>query len=57
MVTNTFERKIEINSKESINKLIDVMKSEAPKKPLSKHPFSTRERERSEALLKRYLSR
>lgn len=56
MATNTFERKIEIKSKESINKLMDVMKSEAPKKPLSKHPFSTRERERSAVLLKRYLS-
>ena len=57
MATNTFERKIEIKSKESIDKLIHVMKSEAPKKPLSEHPFSTKERERSEALLKRYLSR
>ncbi len=57
MATNTFERKIEIKSKESIDKLIHVMKSEAPQKPLSEHPFSTRERERSEALLKRYLSR
>lgn len=44
MATNTFERKIEIKSKESINKLMDVMKSEAPKKSLSKHPFSTRDR-------------
>lgn len=57
MATNTFERKIELNTPESIKKLADIMKSEAPVKPLSAHPFSTTERDRSEKLLKQYLSR
>lgn len=39
MATNTFERKIERNTPESIKKLTDIMKSEAPVKPLSIHPF------------------
>lgn len=57
MATNTFERKIEFNTPESIKNLVDIMKSEAPVKPLSTHPFSMTERERSERLLKQYLSR
>lgn len=57
IVTNTFERKIELNTSESIKKLADIMKSEAPVKPLSTRPFSTTERDRSEKLLKQYLSR
>lgn len=52
MATNTFERKIELNTPESIKKLADIMKSEAPVKPLSAHPFSTTERDGSEKLLK-----
>ena len=56
MATNTFERKIELNTPESVKKLVDIMKSE-PVKPLSTHPFSTSERDRSEKLLKQYLSR
>lgn len=56
MATNTFERKIEFDTPESIKKLADIMKSEAPVKPLSTHPFSTTERDRSEKLLKQYLS-
>ena len=55
MATNTFERKIELNTPESIKKLVDIMKSDA--KPLSAHPFSTAERDRSEKILKQYLSR
>ena len=57
MATSTFERKIELNTPESIKKLSDIMKSEVPVKPLSTHPFSTKERDRSETLLKQYLSR
>lgn len=57
MATNTFERKIELNTPESIRKIVDIMKSEAPVKPLSAHPFSATERDRSEKLLKQYLSR
>ena len=57
MATNTFERKIELKTPESIKKLVEIMKSETPVKPLSTHPFSEAERDRSEKLLKQYLSR
>lgn len=57
MATCTFERKIEINDPESIKKLIAVMTAETPKKPLSAHPYTAVERERSDRLLKQCLSR
>lgn len=57
MATNTFERKIEISDIESVKKLISVITDDAPDKPLSNHPFSTVERDRSEVLLKQFLSR
>ena len=57
MATSTFDRKIELNTTESVKKLMEVMQEEAPVKPLSQHPFSSVERERSERLLKQFLSR
>ena len=57
MATSTFDRKIELNTTESVKKLIEVMQEDAPVKPLSQHPFSSVERERSERLLKQFLSR
>ena len=57
MATSTFERKIEITEPESIKKLIAIMTKETPSKPLSKHPYSEADRERSERLLKQCLSR
>ena len=57
MATSTFDRKLEITSPESIQKLIDVMNSEPPVKPLSEHPFSEEDRKWSDELLKQYLSR
>lgn len=57
MATSTFERKIEIKDSESLKKLIDVMSADVPAKPLSRHPFSDAERDRSEKLLKQCLSR
>ena len=57
MATSTFDRKIELNTTESVKKLMDVMQEDAPVKPLSQHPFSSVERERSERLLKQFLSR
>lgn len=57
MATNTFERKIELVNPESIAKLMSVMAKEAPKKPLSEHPYTDAERERSERLLKQCLLR
>ncbi len=57
MATSTFERKIEISDPESLKKLATVMAVDVPKKPLSDHPFSDTERDRSETLLKQFLSR
>lgn len=57
MATSTFERKIEITEPESIRKLMAVMAKDASKKPLSDHPYTEAERERSVRLLKQCLSR
>ena len=57
MATSTFDRKIELSTTESVKKLMEVMQEDAPVKPLSQHPFSSVERERSERLLKQFLSR
>lgn len=57
MPTNTFDRKLEITDPDSIRKLIQVMASEPVNEPLSKHPYSQQERERSVLLLKECLSR
>lgn len=57
MATSTFERKIEITSPDALERLAEIMASEPPKYPLSKHPYGTVERERSEELLKQWLSR
>ena len=57
MATSTFDRKIELNTIESVKKIMEVMQEDAPVKPLSQHPFSSVERERSERLLKQFLSR
>lgn len=51
MATSTFDRKIEIIEPESIRKLMAVMTKDALKKPLSEHPYTDGERERSERLL------
>jgi hypothetical protein len=57
MATNTFERKIELQDPESIKKLIQVMDQDAPKQPLSQHPYTAAERDRSEQLFRQCLSR
>ena len=57
MATSTFERKIEITSPDALKRLAELMTSEPPKQPLSMHPYGTAERERSEDLLKQWLSR
>ena len=57
MATNTFERKIEITSPDGLRQLAEVMASKPPKQPISQHPYGTAERERSEDLLKQWLSR
>lgn len=53
MATSTFERKIVISNPESLQHLERVMADQTPKKPISEHPFSSEDRKRGEALLKR----
>ena len=57
MATSTFERKIEISSPDALRRLAEIMTSEPPKEPLSEHPYGEAERERSEDLLEKWLSR
>jgi len=45
MATNTFDRRIELDTTESVKRLMKVMQEDAPVKPLSQHPFSSVERE------------
>lgn len=52
MATSTFNRKIKIDSIDSLNCLARIMTDNTPKKPISKHPFSNEERKRGEGLLK-----
>lgn len=56
MATSTFERKIEITDIESIKKLVRIMTELTPSKPISEHPYTDADRERSELLLKQCLS-
>ena len=53
MATSTFERKIIVNNLESLRRLEKIMADQTPKKPISTHPFSSEDRKRGEALLKR----
>lgn len=57
MATNTFDRRIKLNTTESVKRLMKVMQEDAPAKPLSQHPFSSAEREKAEFLLCQFLSR
>ncbi len=52
MATSTFERKIVISDPSALHRLEKIMADQTPKKPISKHPFSTEDRKRGEALLK-----
>lgn len=53
MATSTFERKIVISDPNALQRMAKVMADQTPKKPISEHPFSTEDRKRGEALLKR----
>lgn len=57
MATSAFDRRLELNTIESVKKLIEVIQEEAPVKPLSQHPFSSVERDKVESLLCEFLSR
>ena len=52
MATNTFERKIEVSDIGSVKKLVDIMAEDVSVSPLTTHPFSEIERERSAELLR-----
>ena len=57
MATSTFDKQMKINSMDSLRKLLRVMNTEPPATTLSQHPFSEKDRDRSEDLLKQCLSR
>ena len=57
MATNTFERKIEINSEESLEKIAKILSDETPPSPIFVEPYSQKDRNRNEQLLRQLLSR
>lgn len=57
MATSTFERKIEISSPESLEKLAKILSDTSQHKPISAAPYSKADRDRGEQLLKQFLSR
>ena len=57
MATSTFERKITITDPDVLKRLWEIMESDSPSEPISKHPYGTAERERSEKALKQWLYR
>ena len=57
MATSTFDKQMKIDSMDSLRKLLRVMNTESPATMLSQHPFSEKDRDRSEDLLKQCLSR
>ena len=57
MATNTFERKIEISSEESLEKIAKILSDETPPSPISVEPYSQKDRNRNEQLLRQLLSR
>lgn len=57
MATSTFERKIAITDTDALKRLLVIMESDSPSEPISKHPYGTAERERSENLLEQWLYR
>lgn len=56
MSTSTFERKIEITSKASLDKIAKILSDETPVKPISVTPYTKEDRDRGEQLLNRLLS-
>ena len=57
MATSTFDRRIEITNSESVKKLLTIMAKEPPKDPISRHPYTEVEREKSNRLIRRCLMR
>lgn len=56
MATNTFERKIEIRSKKSIDKLAKIISDPNYIKPISVTPYTQADRDRGERALTQFLS-
>lgn len=56
MAASTFDRDIAIKNPASVKKFYRILNSDAPKKPISKHPYSESERKKSEELLEKYVS-
>lgn len=56
MATSTFERKIEISSEKSIEKLIGIISEQYKAEPISATPYTKVDRDRGEQLLKQFLS-
>jgi hypothetical protein len=44
MAASTFDRDIAIKNPASVKKFFRILNSDAPKKPISKHPYSESER-------------
>ena len=57
MAVSTFERKIEINTPESIRKLATILSDDTEAKPISVAPFSKKDRDRGDVLLSRLATR
>ena len=57
MATSKKKKKIEINTPESLERLATILSDETQAKPLSVAPYTEEDRDRSETLLSRLLSR
>ena len=57
MATSTFERKIEINTPESLSRLATILSDDTKTKPISVPPYTKEDRDRGETLLSQLLSR
>lgn len=57
MATSTFERKIAFDDENSIRRFNKIMSDKVKSKPISVSPYTQEERNRSEELLRRALSR
>lgn len=56
MATSTFERRIEISSPDSLEKLANILSDTSKIKPVSAAPYTKADRDRGEQLLKQFLS-
>lgn len=57
MATSTFDRKIELRDKKSVDRLIRILSDSKKPRPLSARPYTDADRKKGEELLDKYLSR